>query len=301
MIWDKLVTIFGTFFLVCACISVVIYLIEKINYNRILGKRDAAETGRKKLAIITGASSGLGRDYARFFCEHKKDDVDQLLVIARREERLEELKDSLTIPTTVYPMDMTNEEEMAAFKIYLEEKVQSERIDIAYLINAAGLGFSGYSLELGSEKEVHTGKINCEAQVRMVHIVAPLMGAGGNIIQIASVAAFNPIPNLNVYAASKAFIYTYARGLRGELLPKGINVTTVCPYFIEDTEFIDKAEMDRKKLFLPLKSQHVVEKSMKDTDRGFAVSTPGVIGTLDRIFCGLIPDEVLLYLMKLFA
>lgn len=253
------------------------------------------------MAIITGASSGLGRDYAKFLCKNKKYQVDQLIVIARREERLLALKDILPIPTTVYPMDMTNEDEMQAFKSYLEDKIKDENLEIKYLINAAGLGFRGSSLDLGAELEIHTEKINCQAQVTMTHIVANMMKAGGNIIQIASVAGFNPIAYLNAYSASKAFIYTYARGLRGELLEKGINVTTVCPYFIKDTEFIDKADIDRKKLYLPLKSKHVVKKSMWDTKMGFALSTPGFIATIDRIFCGLVPDEVLLYIMRLFV
>ncbi len=302
MIWNKLVSIFGTVFVICALISVVIYIVERMNYRKNLKKNKfAPDANKKNLAIITGASSGLGRDYAKFLCENKKYEVDELIIIARRKERLDELKSSLTIPTTVYPMDMTNDLEMTKFKIFLEEKIKEDKLNIKYLINCAGIGSKGSSLDLGNEVEINTEEINCKAQVSMIHIVANLMRRGANIIQIASVAGFNPIPYLNSYSASKAFIYTYARGLRGELLPKGINVTTVSPYWIKDTEFIPKANLDDKKLFLPLTSKHVVEKSMKDTNRGFALCTPGVVATLDRIFCGLIPDEILIYVMKLFV
>src|SRR5699024_6494072 len=202
--------------------------------------------------------------------------------------------------TTVYPMDMTNDLEMAEFKRFLEKKINDESLNIKYLINSAGMGMKGLSLELGSEIEKKTANINCEAQVSMIHVVANLMSAGGNIVQSASVAGFNPIGYLNAYSASKAYIYTYARGLRTELLREGINVTTVCPYWVNDTEFLGKAKVSNN-IILPLKSKHVVEKSMKDTRRGFALSTPGFVGTIDRIFSGLVPDEVLVYLTRWFV
>jgi short-subunit dehydrogenase len=300
MVWEKLVSIFGTFFLVCACISLLVYIVERINFRKKL-KKMKFSSNKKNLAIITGASSGLGRDYANFFCQNRDYGVDQLIIIARRKERLDQVKEALSLKTTVYPMDMTKREEMAAFKIFLEEKIQNENLEIKYLINSAGSGIKGESLDLGSEKENETADINCQAQVSMIHIVANLMREGGNIIQIASVAGFSPIGYLNAYAASKAFIYTYSRGLRGELLKRGINVTTVCPYRIKDTEFIGKAKIAKDKLILPIKSKQVVEKSMKDAKRGFALCTPGLVATLDRIFCGLIPDEILVYLTRLFV
>lgn len=302
MIWEKLVSIFGTFFLICACISVLVYIIERINFRKKIKKSELGDDKKtKNLAIITGASSGLGRDYARFLCKNKDYGVDELIIIARRRERLEELKEGLTLPTIVYPMDMTEKSEMEDFKRFLEEKVKNENLEIKYLINSAGSGIKGKSLELGDEKENHTADINCQSQVSMIHFVANLMKEGGNIIQIASVAGFSPIAYLNAYAAAKAFIYTYCRGLRGELLSRGINVTTVCPYRIKDTEFIGKAKIAKDKLILPIKSKNVVEKSMKDCKRGFALCTPGLVATLDRIFCGLIPDELLIYITRLFV
>lgn len=299
MIFRVLVTIFGTVFVAAAFIAIIIYIVERVKYKNLVKEKD--NKGAKNLAIITGASSGLGRDYAKLLSKDEKYHVDELIIIARREDRLKSLKNILTLPTIIYPMDMTDEEEMDNFKTYLENKIKAENADIKYLINAAGSGIKGQSLDLGSDREIKTLKINAEAQVKMIHIVSNLMSAGGNIIQIASVAAFNPMEGLNMYAASKAFIYTYSRGLRGELSKRGINVTTVCPYFITDTEFIDKAKMDRKKLFLPLKSKHVVKKSMSDANMGFALSTPGFVATMDRIFGGLVPDEVLMYLMRLFV
>lgn len=302
MVWNKLVTIFGTCFLVSALISVFIYFVERINYRNKLKKIQASsEKHSKNLAIITGASSGLGKDYAKYLCKNKKYGVDELLIIARRKDRLEDLKNSLSIPTTVYSMDMSNDLEMEDFKIYLENKLKNENLKIKYLINSAGSGIKGLSLNIGALEENSIGKINCQAQVSMIHIVANLMKEGGNIIQIASVAGFNPIAYLNAYSASKAFIYTYARGIRVELLKKGINVTTVCPYWIKDTEFIDKAKIEKDKLILSLKSEYVVKKSLWETNKGFALCTPGIIASLDRVFCGLIPDEILVYLTRLFV
>lgn len=297
MIWNKIAVTFGSVFLIGFLISVVIYLAERVTLNN----KSKAKDSRRNLAIITGASSGLGRDFGKFLDEHGEYKVDELIVIARRRERLEELKNSLSIPTTVYPMDMREEDELDEFEKFLKKKVEEENFDIKYLINSAGLGFKGESLELGAEKEIGTLKINCEAQISIIHIVANLMREGGNIIQIASVAAFSPIGYMNAYSASKGFIYNYTRGLRSELLKKGINVTTVCPYFIDDTEFVGKANMGDKKFFLPLKSKHVVKKAMRDTKRKFAMSTPGIVAMANRIFSGLVPDEVMIYLTRLFV
>ena len=302
MIWQKLVSIFGTFFLVCACIAALAYLIERVTYcRRLKHKIISSEPKPKSVAIITGASSGLGRDYAKFLGNYEKYGVDELIIIARRKNRLEELKSALPIPTIVYPMDITNNSELTAFKEFLQDKLKTDNLKIKYLINSAGSGIKGLSLELGSEKENNTANLNCQAQVSMIHTVANLMTDGGNILQIASVAGFNPVAYLNAYSASKAFIYTYTRGLRAELLPKGINVTTVCPYWIKDTEFIRKANIGSKKLFLPTTSEQVVKKSLRDADHGFALSTPGLVASLDRIFGRLIPDEVLVYFTRLFV
>lgn len=302
MVWNKLVGIFGTFFLICAIAGLVIYLIERISYKKKLKvEGEYSEKKVKNLAIITGASSGLGKDYAKYLAENKEFKIDEFIIIARRKERLDELKESLDLPAYVYTMDMTNESEMENFHKFLEKKVQDDNIKIKYLINAAGSGIKGKSLDLGADAENFTGEINCKAQVSMIHIVANMMEAGGNIIQIASVAGLSPIAYLNAYSASKAYIYTYARGLRAELLPKGINLTTVCPYWVTDTEFMDKAKIDKKGIILTTKSKNVVKRSIKDTKRGFALSTPGLVASLDRIFSGLIPDEVLVYLTRLFV
>jgi short-subunit dehydrogenase len=302
MIWQQLVSIFGTFFLVSVLISALVYIWERVNFlRRLKNKHFSAGPKSKNLAIITGASSGLGRDYAKILCDQEKYGVDELIIIARRKNRLDELKASLPIPTTVYPMDMSNEEQMTAFEGFLQDKMRQDNLSIKFLVNCAGSGVKGRSLDLGSETENNTAKINCLAQVSMIHIVANLMEAGGNIIQIASVAGLNPIAYLNAYSASKAFIYTYARGLRAELLPKGINVTTVCPYWVKDTEFIKHAKISKEKLILPSTSRHVVKKSLWDARQGFAFSTPGLVATLDRIFCRFIPDEVLIYFTRLFV
>lgn len=177
MIWNKIATALGSVVLIGFLISVVIYFGERVSLNKSKGKED-----RRNLAIITGASSGLGRDFGKFLDEHREYGVDELIVIARRRERLEELKNSLSIPTTVYPMDMREEGELNEFQKVLKKKVEEEDFNIKYLINSAGLGFKGESLELGADKEIGTLKINCEAQISIIHIAASLMREGGNII-----------------------------------------------------------------------------------------------------------------------
>lgn len=144
MVWDKLVAIFGTFFLIFAIIALVIYIFERISYKKILRNEEKnSDKEMKNLAIITGALSGLGRDYTKYLSENKEFDVDEFIIIARRKERLDELKENLNQPAYVYTMDMTNEFEMEEFSDYLEKRIQDENIKIKYLINAAGSGKKG--------------------------------------------------------------------------------------------------------------------------------------------------------------
>ena len=148
--------------------------------------------------------------------------------------------------------------------------------------------------------------LNCKAAVLCTSAVIPHMHAGDRIIEICSTAAFQPLQYLNVYAASKAFIYNYTRALRNELLPKGIAVTAVCPYWIKDTEFIEIAQnagengraAGVRSFPFSIKAEKVVKRAMWASKTGFAVCTPDIVSFFHRIFAKLLPRTVMLYIWE---
>ncbi len=196
-----------------------------------------------RIALITGASSGLGREYARWASDHG--DYDQIWAVARRRERLEKLASELSTPVRLVPLDLTDKASITQLKVLLDEaaaqdKARGEKFSVGLLVNAAGLGKFGTYADMTCEEVDTMADLNCRALVDVTQVALAHMERGGRIIQIASSASFQPLPGLNVYAASKAFVRSYTRALRFELRGRGIFVTAVCPLWVK-TEFIDVA------------------------------------------------------------
>lgn len=242
------------------------------------------------VAIVTGASSGLGAEYVKKLSEKRR--VDEIWVIARRKERLLALQEKTEVPVRIFALDLTDEKDMESFR----ETLSKERPDVRYLINAAGFGKIGNYRDIDRKDALNMIHLNCLAAVDMTESVLPFMKRGGRILEIASTAAFQPLQGLNVYAATKAFLLRYARGLSAELLGTGITVTAVCPYWIKDTEFIPVAAETESKAVrhFPLSSRkkNVAAVSLFFSEAGFPVCTPGIVCSLHRIV-SLLPDTIL--------
>jgi uncharacterized protein len=251
-----------------------------------------------KTAIVTGASSGLGREFVILL--DRTEHLDEIWVIARRKDRLTALEKQVKTKLRVLPLDLTERE---SFRI-LDDLLQSEKPDVRVLINAAGFGKIGSYRTIPREVCDSMIDLNCRAAVDMTQTVLPYMHRGARILQICSTAAFQPFQYLNLYAASKAFLYRYSRALRVELFGRGIKVTAVCPYWIKDTEFIGTAKKTADSSYIrhfPLASRQkiVARMALTDSRLGFAVSTPGIICTLHRIVAKFIPSELMMGLWAL--
>ena len=241
-----------------------------------------------KIAVITGASSGLGREFARQINQHFVT-LDEIWLIARREERLNELKESLHgVHVRTIPVDLCDRDAVGTY----EEMLQKFHPQIRVLINAAGYGKMGYVEQISEEDLAGEIRLNCEALTRMTKISLPYMAKRSNIINIASSAAFMPQPNFAVYAASKSYVLSFSRALHQELKKQGIVVTAVCPGPV-NTEFFDIAESYTKtkgyKVILRANAGKVVTLAIKDAMKGKTVSTYGGIMKAFRVVTKIVP------------
>ena len=250
------------------------------------------------IAIVTGASSGLGREYVKLLDD---EGLDEIWLVARRRPQLEDLAGALKTKSRLYPLDLT---ENGSFRI-LQQALTDSRAIVRYLIHAAGFGKMGSVMTIPSGVQEKMVDLNDRAAISLVQLVLPYCKAGSHLVQICSCAAFLPIPELAVYSATKAFLLRYSRGLAYELAPQGIQVTAVCPYWIKDTEFIGVAQQtDTRHLFtgFPLASTaaQVAHRSLRAAKNCITVCTPDVMSFLHRICCTLLPHRFVMAASVLF-
>lgn len=250
------------------------------------------------IAIVTGASSGLGREFVKQIDRDEK--LDEIFVIARRLDRLQELQADCATKIRPIPMDLTKMDNLAALQALLER----EKPDVRLLINNAGFGKMGDYKQVIRQDNDDILALNCRALMDMTMIVLPYMQKGARILEMCSSSSFQPLPGLSVYAASKAFVLSYSRALRWELFGRGIHVTAVCPYWVKRTEFIDVLKMtanSRAVKHFPLASRppSVVRWALFDSKLNVAVSTPGPVSLIQRILAKFIPHCIVIAFWEL--
>ena len=190
-----------------------------------------------KIAVITGASSGIGREFV--YSVDKRFVYDEIWVIARRAERLEELKEKCRNTLRPLAMDLASEEDLKAYQALLER----EKPEIALLINAAGCGVFGPFAEKDLDALLHSAKLNSLSLTAMCHMSLPYMKSGSSIVNMGSNSSWQPVPYQAVYGASKSYVLSLSRAIGRELRPRGVHVMCVCPGWIK-TEFQEHAHHD---------------------------------------------------------
>ncbi len=261
-------------------------------------KRYSGNNAQKRVVIITGATSGLGREYA-YLADIRLKGIDEIWLVARRADKLQETAVRMRHVVKCLSYDLTRTSSV----MELTRLIQRKDIRIRYLINCAGTAKMGTTKSITISDQTDMTALNCTAAVRLTDACLPYMKSGDHIVNVCSTAAFQPMQRLNVYASTKAYMLRYTRALRMELLPEKIVVTAVCPYWIKDTEFIEKAEEAGSASVhsYPLASKvaSVAAVSMIGIRMGLPVVTPGIVCTIHRIFSGLLPDTVLQYIWEL--
>jgi len=223
------------------------------------------------VALVTGASAGLGVEFARQLSKRGH----RLVLAARRKERLEELARELSNARAV-AIDLSKAN--AAAKLLVDVESAGEHVDV--LINNAGFGLIGRFAELDAKRQRQMIDLNAGALTELCRAVAPGMierGSGG-ILNVASTAAFQPGPKMAVYFATKAFVLSFTEALHEELKPHGIHVTCLCPGPTR-TEFGEVAGFGGNGLFdrVAMDSPRVVEAGLNGLDRNKAVVIPGLV------------------------
>lgn len=187
-----------------------------------------------RVAIVTGASSGMGREFVLQLSQYVK--VDEIWAIARREAALASLQAESTVPVRAVSLDLCEPNSFVSYAGLLE----TERPEVALLVNGAGFGKFGDFQRVPVEDDLRMIELNCSALVHMTRLTLPYMHRGSHMIQLDSLSAFQPVPYIATYGATKAFVLSYSRAVGRELRAQGIRMMAVNPGWVK-TEFFNHA------------------------------------------------------------
>jgi len=186
------------------------------------------------IAVVTGASSGMGREFVLQLTNYAA--VDEIWAIARRQEALEALGKEAQVPVRAIPLDLCREASFDAYASILEK----EKPEVSLLVNAAGFGKFGSHEQIPLEDELRMIDLNCKALVAITRLTLPYMSSGSHILQLDSLSAFQPVPWITTYGATKSFVLSYSRAMNRELKARGIRMMAMNPGWVK-TEFFNHA------------------------------------------------------------
>ncbi|NLL78616.1 MAG: SDR family NAD(P)-dependent oxidoreductase [Clostridiales bacterium] len=249
------------------------------------------------IAIITGASSGMGREFA-LQLDSIFQKMDEIWLIARRGDRLKELSEAMRNKTRIFAVDVTDEKQMSFFY----KSLAQEKPVIRMLVNCAGYGYMGEFTELEKKPQIGMLEVNCKALTELTYECIPYMKKNSRIIQLASSAAFLPQPGFAVYAATKSYVLSFSRALGEELVKRQIYVTAVCPGPVE-TEFFDIAERYGKTLAVKkltiVQPERVVREALLASKEKKSIAVCSGWIKLFHLISSLLPHPFILKIMRL--
>jgi short-subunit dehydrogenase len=250
----------------------------------------------KRIAVVTGASSGMGKQFVLSLKDHAE--IDEVWAIARHKEALESLQDQVPFAVKPLALDLTDPQSLAVYQAELEQ----EDPDIRVLVNASGYGIFNSLADMKMTDASGMVDLNCRAVVTMTKASLPYLHRGAKIIEIASIAAFQPIPYMAVYGASKAFVLSFSRAVNSELEAKGIQCIAVCPYWTK-TKFFDRAVDPEhpgvvKKYVVMYHPRDIVDQTWKDLAKGKDKSVYGAYAQVQAFLCRVLPHPLVMKVWK---
>ena len=244
-----------------------------------------------KIAIVTGASSGMGREFVRQL--HNYIQPDMIWAIARRQSALEALVAETAIPVRPIVLDLGQVSAFQSLAAMLEE----EKPEVELLVNAAGFGKFGDFDGIPLEDDLNMIDLNCKALVAMTRLCLPYMHRGSHILQLDSLSAFQPVPYITTYGATKAFVLSYTRACNAELKPRGIRMMAMNPAWVK-TEFFNHAFQtnNRVQYFNYVQeAEDVVAVGLRDLYRSKKdMSIPGLGVKLQVLGVKLLPHKLVM-------
>lgn len=242
---------------------------------------------KKKIAIITGATGGLGVEFVKLLC---KEDIDEIWAVARNAERLDNLKVKLGSKIVPISVDLSHTDSFNFIKKMLEER----QPHVQYLINNAGAGKMDASINFSSQYMDTAITTHCTAVAVLCNVVIAYMNSGSRIINMASLSAFQPVPYINIYAASKAFVRSYSRALNVELKGTGITVTVSCPGWIQ-TDLLEKNRNGHTVHFPGMAMPDAVAaKTLADAKKGRDSTVYGAYAKCMHLIAKLLPHRMVM-------
>ncbi len=245
----------------------------------------------KIIAIVTGASAGLGREFVKILVE--REELDEIWAIARNQQKLDALVNEFGNKVKVFSRDLSNKEQIKEFAGTIER----EGVMIRYLINNAGFAkFCSYD-DLSVDESLDMIDLNVKGLVAMGLVCIPYMKRGSHLINIASQASFQPLPYQNIYSSTKAFVRNYTRALNVELRDKGIVATAVCPGWMK-TDLIDNgligAAKATSRFCMMVTPDVVAKKAIRDADKNKDISVYSFYVKLAHLVAKILPQRIMM-------
>jgi hypothetical protein len=255
------------------------------------------EKNADERAVITGASSGIGKEFAELFAR----DGRSVILVARREERLRELADGLKerhgIEADIMPLDLSDHTAPQR----LVDMIDNAGFTVSALVNNAGFGALGKFAELETQRQVDMLQLNVTALTHLTRLVLPgmLERGSGRVLNVASTAAFQPGPFMAVYYASKSFVLSFSNALAEELKDTGVTVTCLCPGPTK-TEFEEESGMGETLMFKysAMAAGEVAKAGYEGMREGKLMVIPGAPNKLTAFSSRLVPRKLSLKVVR---
>ncbi len=242
----------------------------------------------KNISLITGASSGMGKEIAMHIDTYN---LDEIWAIALEADLLETLKLECKTKVVPFALDLTN---TASFDV-IEAALKKDKPNIVWLANCSGYAKFGKTGQITPKQNANMIDLNCTALTYITEMCIPYMTKGARILQIASLAAMQPTPYMSVYGASKAYVLSYSKALNVELKRDGISVTCICPFWTK-TNFLNVAKETTDNVITHFSvlydPKKVIAKAMRDAKKRKAVSIYGIKAKLQSLLVKILPHSV---------